>query len=787
MTSAPTVASRPAHPDECAWAQGSLTLDVRTRLDGRLARIAGRDGALELRLADGALAYEVRTSGDDGRWALLEAEDVRPLTDGGWHSVAVVVDARGTRLFVDGYQVFAGTVDVFLAGLGDDVTVTVGDARIQTRTIRLTGDVLDATTLLADAVAPRPLVEFAAATLAPHDTARVAELAQGSVAVRFRVRGPGQGGTLLAAAVHAAVHADGPDTGTGRERLRLEVTDAGLRYVVRAAGSAAERDYLAPGSWADGAWHDVVLTAARGAVEVYVDGYQMLHAPGQSFFADAGRIETVTIGQDTRGVRLWGEVSRGGIYDLPLNDSQVKRLAGVAPLETVAVFDRGLGGAVSYRIPSLLRTPAGTLVAGADRRTSIANDSPNHIEFVVRRSEDDGRSWVPVQTVITSHGAGASGASVIDSCSVIDTSFEDGHTRIVVLIDHFPGGIGQPNSAYGVGVTDAGTPTLLDADGRRYGVDVDGTVTGEDGEATGYRVDLATGLLSRDGRPLGHIDAAAFEALPGALRREPTCYLQMVHSDDDGLTWHGPFELNHQVKEPWMAFLGTGPGTGIQLRRGPHAGRLVMPVYYNAAHPKVVSCAVVYSDDHGTTWQRGASPNDGRRLREDGPAIDSATVLDEDAALHENTVVERADGSILMLMRNQHPSGRVMRTVSTDGGQSWRPVEPVEELPEIFCQPNAVTLDGEGDDIVFVNASAMLPYRGRGVVRHSSDGGRTWPHALTINPGHHVYQSMAVLPDGDLALLWEHEWQGLYLTRIPVGLVRPDTHLASSTAAQETS
>ena len=48
------------------------------------------------------------------------------------------------------------------------------------------------------------------------------------------------------------------------------------------------------------------------------------------------------------------------------------------------------------------------------------------------------------------------------------------------------------------------------------------------------------------------------------------------------------------------------------------------------------------------------------------------------------------------------------------------------------------------------------------------DDGATWPHNRVINPRHYVYQCMAQLPSGDIALLWEREWQGLFLTTVPL-------------------
>lgn len=743
---------RELHPDEILPA-GSIRLAFQAQADGPLVTLTGRDGRLELRLQDGALVYEARTPARD---SLIEAEDTAPLADGTWHSTVVVVDARGTRLFLDGHIAFAGTTTTFTADLGAGPDLRVGTAAgVAVRAFALERTVPEPAQICATAVRPRPLVEFAADALSRYDVDGVGGLGEGSVALRYRVRGPGQGGVLLAAAAG------------GTEQARLSIGPDGIAWTVAGRGGAW-RTFHAAGSWDDGRWHDVVLRSGRGAVEIFVDGFRELHAPGTAFFTDVPGLDDVVIGRDTAGSRLWGEVKWAAVYPMLLGDAQVKLLAGVEPLDTVAVFDRGLAGSVSYRIPSIVRTPTGTLIAGADQRTSIANDSPNHINFVVRRSHDDGRTWEPLQVVVRSAGSGTSGASVIDSCLVVDE--DDG--RVVAVIDHFPGGIGQPNNEAGTGMTADGELILHDSTGAEFVLRADGTVTGVDGEPTAYRVD-ADGAVSRDGQPAGNIHLAADDDPAQSLRTARTCFLQVLSSDDDGLTWQGPVDINHQVKEPWMRFLGTGPGAGIQLRHGSWRGRLVIPVYYEGDAAKRVSAAVIFSDDHGRTWTRGASPNDGRDFK--GAVLDSRTIDDDEASLHESTVVERSDGSLLLMMRNQHPSGRVLVARSTDGGAAWGPVEPHPQLPEIFCQPNAIRLGATGDDVVFANATQLLPFRGAGVLRLSHDGGQTWSFSRSVNPGHHVYQCMTTLADRGIGLLWEHEWQGLLFTHVPRRWLDPRT------------
>ena len=82
-----------------------------------------------------------------------------------------------------------------------------------------------------------------------------------------------------------------------------------------------------------------------------------------------------------------------------------------------------------------------------------------------------------------------------------------------------------------------------------------------------------------------------------------TSYLWMVTSDDDGKTWSDPVDITPQVKEDWCLFFGTGPGVGIQLHTGDYDGRLVVPIYTaNSNVGGSQSSAVIYSDDHGATW-----------------------------------------------------------------------------------------------------------------------------------------------------------------------------------------
>lgn len=76
--------------------------------------------------------------------------------------------------------------------------------------------------------------------------------------------------------------------------------------------------------------------------------------------------------------------------------------------EQVDLFQQGDGGVNTYRIPALVETLKGTLIAVADARHDSDQDLPARISLVMRWSIDRGRHWGPTRTlrVVTDGGVG---------------------------------------------------------------------------------------------------------------------------------------------------------------------------------------------------------------------------------------------------------------------------------------------------------------------------------------------------------------------------------------------
>jgi len=307
----------------------------------------------------------------------------------------------------------------------------------------------------------------------------------------------------------------------------------------------------------------------------------------------------------------------------------------------------------TYRIPSLLLTTSGTLLAFCEGRKNSGADNGD-IDTLVKRSEDGGRTW--------------------------------GAARVV----------------WSEGENTCGNPTaVLDRDTGRIWIFLCHNLAADDGPSI------------RAGKSAG------------------TRTVWVTHSDDDGATWAPPRDMTREVKPAGMTWDATGPGIGIQLRRGPATGRLVIPAIGRD----------IISDDHGKTW------------RTDGPTPPGTS---------EAQIVELADGRLLRSGRPAPPAKENIRrfplTVSSDQGKTWSPLRYPDELITPVCQGSLIRHCAEGKAqrgvLLFCHPGSETK-RERLTVRASYDDGATWPGAWVLDPGIAAYSCLASLDGGDIGCLYE--------------------------------
>lgn len=526
-----------------------------------------------------------------------------------------------------------------------------------------------------------------------------------------------------------------------------------------------------------GGVNTLALTAKRGeGYTLYFDGKKVRTVPDEkaaiwSDMTDLAPIGKAIIGDYLEPQKVFephrpyhGDFDFIRIYDEVLPEEWLLGFTGQTKYSTKApvpegtwrsepenLFEAGMWGSRNYRIPTLLTTQKGTILAIVDQRFYNASDHPNRIHTVLRRSEDHGRTWSEPITVI----AMPENAQTIDTCTVQDQSTG----RIFMITDAFPEAMTTFTVHGGTGWRreDGEDCRILLNGAEEYLAHPDGRITCK-GETIDIRVDQKGCLSDSEGRQRGNIWT---EEAP--LRIYPTDYLFLLSSDDDGLTWKFERDLSLETKEEWMKFYGCGPGNGIQLRVGKHRGRLLFPVYYFNANSRQ-GAALIYSDDHGATWRRGASPVDGWVV--DGKRIDSRTLQEKRYETLEAQLVELPDGTILYYMRNG--VRMALGAYSVDGGETWETEENFydQNLTGPCGQFGIVQLNRKVDGRTAYACTIHLEGENRGTVKigvsreiPATKSGRRygidWKYAKGVWEGVYAYSSICNVDDDHIGIFFE--------------------------------
>lgn len=362
--------------------------------------------------------------------------------------------------------------------------------------------------------------------------------------------------------------------------------------------------------------------------------------------------------------------------------------ANAAP-EFSAVFTAGEGGYRSIRIPSVVVTTQGTVLAFAEGRAVPSDQAEN--DLVMKRSTDGGRSWSALR-VIQDDGR----HSLNNPTAVVERQ----SGRIFLMYQRIPGHLKEASRE---------------------------TATGYEGTNV-YR-----NLL--------------------------------LWSDDDGLTWSSPRDVTRATKRPVRATtVASGPGIGIQLTRGPHAGRLLIP--FNEGPFYQWNNFAVFSDDRGETWRWGEN-------------VPGAFLPDERlgqrSQINEVQFVELSDGAVRMNSR-QFAGAKLRKTaISPDGGATWSPVSDVSALRDPSCNASVLRLsfdDGAVGTGRILYSGPDAANRSNGTIWVSYDDGATWPVRCVLWPGSFAYSVLTKLSDGTVGCLFEADnYDRILFARFAVGWV----------------
>ena len=333
----------------------------------------------------------------------------------------------------------------------------------------------------------------------------------------------------------------------------------------------------------------------------------------------------------------------------------------LAPIQKINyLFKSGTDGYNTFRIPALVLSAKGTIVAIAEGRKNSASDTGD-IDLVVKRSEDNGKTWSELKVIWN------------DSLNVC----------------------GNPAP-----VVDYTTGTIWLLSTWNLGSDHESDIIKQTSKNT---------------------------------RR-----VFVSNSTDDGVTWSKPIEITSLVKKSDWTWYATGPCHGIQVEKGSSKGRLVIPCDHIEAESNKYYSHIIYSDDHGKTWNPGGS-----------------TPQDQ---VNECTVAELSDGSLMLNMRNYDRNQKVRKVaISKDGGLSWGNIYPDTALIEPICQGSILNLKkdiSKSGEILFLNPGSETS-RSNMTLRLSNDDGKTRLYSKVLYHGPSAYSDLVQLPHNKIGCLYE--------------------------------
>ncbi len=346
----------------------------------------------------------------------------------------------------------------------------------------------------------------------------------------------------------------------------------------------------------------------------------------------------------------------------------------------IALRSHGEEGVDTYRIPGLVTTNKGSLIAVYDIRRNGAVDLQEDVDIGLSRSTDGGYSWEAMKIIMDMGEWGG--------------------------LPEDQNGIGDPSV-----LVDKNTGTIWVAAVWAHG---------HPGERNWWA------------------------SKPGMLPKE-TSQFMLVKSEDDGLTWSEPINITSQIKDPKWHLLLQGPGKGITMSDG----TLVFPAQFKDEN-EMPHSTIIYSRDGGQTWQIGT-----------GAKPDTT----------ESQVVELADGSLMLNMRDNRGGSRSVYTTN-DMGQTWQEhATSRKDLSEPVCMASLIKHSYRGKGYLLFSNPNSTEKRENMTIKLSKDMGNTWPEAnqLLLDAGvGRGYSCMTSIDEETIGILYESSKADLFFQRVKI-------------------
>lgn len=235
----------------------------------------------------------------------------------------------------------------------------------------------------------------------------------------------------------------------------------------------------------------------------------------------------------------------------------------------------------------------------------------------------------------------------------------------------------------------------------------------------------------------------------------PRLYLQEILLTDNG--YLVPELAYGQVQFPGYRSGLTGPGHGLVLTRGEHAGRIIFAMGYSRGATRWTRG--IYSDDGGLTWQVGYD-------RPSGSGVQPI----------EGTIAELPDGRLLISYRdnkngNPTPGRNRISAISSDQGETVGQYSAMRGVRTVPVQGSLLQVEGNGQPLLFSGPSTVggnLNSRRGMRIWVSTNNGESWQQGLAIGGSREsaAYSDLVQLDEDRVGILYENGFRQGFWDRI---------------------
>ena len=314
-------------------------------------------------------------------------------------------------------------------------------------------------------------------------------------------------------------------------------------------------------------------------------------------------------------------------------------------LEQIDLFANGDDGIANYRIPALITTTKGTLLAVCDARVDRRGDLPNNIDLALRRSTDNGKTWSKTKILFDYPGKEGGG----DPAMLVDK--QTGKIWLFFVYGAEGVGINQSKQGYGKDSTQQLMTTYSIDDGLTWSEPHN--ITREVKDVNWYGVFFASGrgIQTRSGRLMVNL---MVRKEFGTANKD---HAYIAYSDDHGTTWKASESAGIKMGESKVVELEDG-SIMINMRSKHHLKRR----------------AINISKDNGTTW--------GKYSHESGLIEPTCNA----SIIRYTSVKDGFKKSRILFSNpaNENKRRNMAVRISYDEGKTWSPPKVVHSGPAAY-------------------------------------------------------------------------------------------------------